>query len=273
MTLVTHSRTQKQIDSYLNLASHGLILSGAEGSGKYYLATTIATKISDEYITIDTPEDKSTISIEQIRELYSLTRTGSSLTVIIKDAQKMGTEAQNAFLKLLEEPPKHTSFILTTTKTESLLSTIRSRAQVIEVLPPPANILISEAAEKGFSSQEVQGYLHTTNNLPGKFFTLLNSGDSSNHLDAVLSAKQFYSTNAYQRHKICQQNNYDKLWAQQLLSLLATIVQALLKQNSSNEGAKQKLIAQAELIEITAVNILKLPGNPKIHLAKLCEEL
>lgn len=272
MIPITHPRTQRQIEDVLKRSTHGLILSGQEGSGKYFIAQYLANQLAEESITIEPLEEKSTISIEQIRSLYSLTKTGSSLAVILKDSEHMGIESQNAFLKLLEEPPKNITFILTVKKPESLLSTIRSRTQVVEVLPVPATILTAEAIKKGYDNTDVQVLLHTTNQLAGTFFSLLNVGDISVHTNKVSQAKQFFSASTYQRHKICQQNSYDKEWAKQLLSLLALIIQTLLKQATS-KALQDRLIAQANLVETTTQNLIKYPGNPKIHLAKLSEEL
>lgn len=53
--------------------------------------------------------------------------------VVIKHADCMNQEAANALLKLLEEPPDRTQFILTTTSPAKLLPTIRSRTAIIAV--------------------------------------------------------------------------------------------------------------------------------------------
>ena len=52
--------------------------------------------------------------------------------VIVVDAEAMNQQAQNAFLKLLEEPPRDTTIILTSSQPERLFSTIRSRCQKIQ---------------------------------------------------------------------------------------------------------------------------------------------
>ena len=135
-TPLTHPRTQTAITNYLTQPTHGLILSGPEGSGKYFVAQWLATQLDSQHYTLKSADETSSITIEQIRELYSVTRTGGKLTIIVKDAHVMGKEAQNAFLKLLEEPPENTRFILTTSSSEALLSTIRSRSQIIEVTAP-----------------------------------------------------------------------------------------------------------------------------------------
>lgn len=52
--------------------------------------------------------------------------------VIVVDADAMNQQAQNAFLKLLEEPPANTTIILTSSWPEKLFATIRSRCQKIQ---------------------------------------------------------------------------------------------------------------------------------------------
>lgn len=51
--------------------------------------------------------------------------------VIINEAELLTTEAQNALLKMLEEPPSHTIIVLLTANLESLLPTIHSRCKII----------------------------------------------------------------------------------------------------------------------------------------------
>ena len=60
---------------------------------------------------------------------------------LMKDAERLTVEAQNALLKTLEEPPAQTIFCLLTENTDNLLDTIRSRSFRIRLapeLPPPA---------------------------------------------------------------------------------------------------------------------------------------
>lgn len=75
------------------------------------------------------------ISIEAIRwirkEMAKLPHRAKLRIFILLNSQQMTTEAQNALLKMLEEPKPDTIFILTTDMPEALLTTIRSRCQVI----------------------------------------------------------------------------------------------------------------------------------------------
>ena len=76
--------------------------------------------------------------VDFIRDLEPLARQRSAYErkVIIFDEVHMFTpQAQNAFLKLLEEPPKNLTFILVTTEAEKLLGTIRSRCLSMPLKP------------------------------------------------------------------------------------------------------------------------------------------
>lgn len=86
-----------------------------------------------------TPESKSrSIVVERMREFetrLNLTAQASRPKIgIVAEAECMGIEAQNAFLKTLEEPPPHTVLMLFTTQPRRLLATIRSRCQTIAAL-------------------------------------------------------------------------------------------------------------------------------------------
>lgn len=86
----------------------------------------------------DTAKDaKQSIGIEEVKNMQrkiSLKPIKSpTKAVIIEDAQLLTTEAQNALLKVLEEPPENTLLILGSDTKEALLPTILSRCQVIEL--------------------------------------------------------------------------------------------------------------------------------------------
>lgn len=81
------------------------------------------------------PKKSGSIGIEAIRELKAWAALKPFLSkqkiALIKEAQTLTIEAQNAMLKLLEEPPKRTIIILTVNDQKNLLPTIVSRCQLI----------------------------------------------------------------------------------------------------------------------------------------------
>lgn len=80
------------------------------------------------------------IRIDQIRELEDFVFVGSHRhgrrVVLITNAEAMNAAAANSLLKILEEPPANVYFILVSSRTKSLLATIRSRCRVIPFSRP-----------------------------------------------------------------------------------------------------------------------------------------
>ena len=81
---------------------------------------------------------KKQISIDQIREIkrhiYQKPIKAKVKFVVIKDADMLTIEAQNALLKLLEEPPSHAVIVLVTQRKQKLLPTVRSRTVEINAM-------------------------------------------------------------------------------------------------------------------------------------------
>src|SRR5205085_12106636 len=75
-------------------------------------------------------------SVEDIRNLISQVsfapQLGSFKVYIIDEVHMLSQAAFNAFLKTLEEPPKHAIFILATTEKHKIIPTILSRCQVFD---------------------------------------------------------------------------------------------------------------------------------------------
>lgn len=88
---------------------------------------------------------KTVITVDEIRRVsrfLSLTPADGGRRVIIVDpVDDMNTNAANALLKNLEEPPHNAVFILIAHSLGRILPTIRSRCQVIKVQPLPADLL------------------------------------------------------------------------------------------------------------------------------------
>lgn len=80
------------------------------------------------------------ITVDQIRALavdaLVLPNEAEGKVYILPEADAMNVSAQNAFLKLLEEPPANVSFLLCTANPEALLPTVRSRCGEERLAPP-----------------------------------------------------------------------------------------------------------------------------------------
>ncbi|MGE0761760.1 MAG: hypothetical protein AB7N80_00640 [Bdellovibrionales bacterium] len=89
-----------------------------------------------ESLLLVQPEN-GVIKIDQVRpvrEALSLENWSGARVVILDQAESLNPQAANALLKVIEEPPPATYFFLTTRQPSALLSTIRSRCQLVRLL-------------------------------------------------------------------------------------------------------------------------------------------
>ena len=143
---------------------HSIILTGDKGLGKFTFAKEIAKQVAyannlnkniQNCVDINIIDGNlcGSIVINNIRDIKSkiniAPHEGIKKIQIIANCEKMTVAAQNAILKSLEEPSQSTIFILTTSNICKLLSTIKSRAIVInmsELSEPEAIKILSSRA-------------------------------------------------------------------------------------------------------------------------------
>ena len=98
---------------------------------------------------------KNNVSVESVRRIHPFVRMtaaeGGWRVVIVDGAEYLNASSQNALLKVLEEPPKKTVLILTTSQPGSLLPTIRSRCRMVLMEP------LSEKTVSDLLDTRVQG--------------------------------------------------------------------------------------------------------------------
>ena len=127
-----------------NQLPQALLFSGPRGVGKTSCARILAKKINnlesknseDFSFNIFELDAASNNSVEDIRKINEQVRIppqiGKYKVYIIDEAHMLSPQAFNAFLKTLEEPPKHIIFILATTEKNKILPTILSRCQIYD---------------------------------------------------------------------------------------------------------------------------------------------
>ncbi len=129
----------------------------AEKSGCSVFVVPNPKQITIKNALFLTPTEKTTITVEQVRDITALlnTKQSSSQFILINPADKLGEEAANALLKNLEEPKDNYHFVLVTHDPSSLLPTILSRSALyVYRIPDPLNApLAADDKAKDFAKR------------------------------------------------------------------------------------------------------------------------
>lgn len=212
--LLLHPVTRKQLDSYVANPSHAITLVAPTGSGKHSVALMLAAKLlairpeqlaNQPYYKLLTSQDGRAIGIETIRELehFLCLKVPSYAklhrVVIIEDAELLTIEAQNAFLKTLEEPPFGTVFILTSSHDQSLLPTIRSRSPKIVLTRPNLDDLRAYFENIYTDKARVKQAMMISGGLPGLTDALLNQNTDHPLLSATTLVRKILAETTYER--------------------------------------------------------------------------
>lgn len=209
--LVLSPTTRTFLDSYTTHPKQGVLLSGIKGAGLYTTAKALAASITSHSSNtmFVGPDEKGSISIERVRALYVETRSIRSerFAIVIDDVESMSHDAQNSFLKLLEEPVENVHFILTAHEPQMLLATILSRVQVIEVGK------ISQTASESLlrahhvtAPTALQQMLFIASGRPAELVRL---ADNKEHFESeaklVRLARDFLTVSSYERLALISQ--------------------------------------------------------------------
>ena len=192
------------------------IISGPEE--KTLLELEKICKKLDSPLNVNNPDhfhidENSGWSIKEVRTITTfLSRKPNkhkNKIVIIKEAQNLGTEAQNALLKSLEEPGKDNFFIILTNNHLSLLPTIISRAKLIklktekspldskDLIIPPKDALraLQIIADLNLSKDEIQPFLEKQLQLHQKNLLKDPAGDSLHYIKNILKSLEMIKAN------------------------------------------------------------------------------
>ena len=125
-----------------NILSHAHLIIGEDGIGKSLIAKEFASSILGknqikQYVDVlefRNKKGKKSIGVDEIRsiieEISKKPFEGSKKVIIIYEGDRITIQAQNAFLKTMEEPPKGVYIFILCENLELILETIKSRCQI-----------------------------------------------------------------------------------------------------------------------------------------------
>ncbi len=255
------------------------MLKGDIGAGKKHTAQWVTKELlnlqsiekvqSHQYVRLISPE-KSVVSIAQVRDVkqfMSLKTTGKTRlrrVVCIFDAHLMTVEAQNALLKILEEPPDDSVIVLTVNDDRSLKETIYSRVQKITVLP----VSLKDSADyfEGFSSSEVDKFHALSTGYVGLMSNLLTKKTDHPMIEAINTAKKIVTSTTYERLLVVDALSKNKQELEHVLFAIKRIASVGMRNASlqSNELAANKW---RSILSSTLQTEANLRSNPNSKLA------
>jgi len=253
MSLVGHKKQwdllKKTFES--NNLAHAYLFVGQEGIGKKLFATEFANligcKFPDLMILSEANKkdpkfgDGGEITIKQIREVKNFlsykSYNGGLKMVIVDDAEKMSQEAQNCFLKTLEEPKGQTLIILVSCKPDMILPTIFSRCQTVKFYKP--------------------------NNLPE------NNDKIKEEQEILKQVLPLVKSSLAEKFKYVKSLDFDKVDPRKIIQVL----QKHFRQEIINGSAKKETRNFLKLAEEISQKLLLTNANPKLALEILLMEL
>lgn len=249
--LLLHPAVKKQVDDFMAKPSHALMLIGQEGAGKQTLSRHLATGllllpnaaalVAYPYFFLLEPEDGvlKIAAIRKLQERMRLKTLGQApirRVIIIEAAHTLTVEAQNALLKLLEEPPADTVIIMNVVGSRSLLPTVYSRAQQLQLRPPVKALTVETFRAQGYGQSAIERAFAISSGQIGLLSALLKEDTSHSAAVAITEAKTLLKSSTYERMAQID------LWAKHkeqtpaLMTALHRVARAALLQASSSSN-------------------------------------
>lgn len=190
------------------------------------------------------------IYIDDVRQVQEAVRTASThrqTRVLFADAAYMTTQAQNALLKLLEEPQDGVSLLLITARPALLLATVRSRCQVVPFVAPKIDFAIPSEHRAQIEFMAAGDMRRMQQLAEDK--TLFEA-----QVKAFRQAKQFVSGSGYEKLQVVAEVKESRDAALAMIAAALTVCGYLLRRQPSSDLQKKatQLLAADESLRKNA---------------------
>jgi len=279
--ILLHPEAGKLLGRLTQTPPHAILLGGSLGIGKTHIARSLAAELLQ---TTDlTPDNnayyrevvpiKNAITIEQVRALIRFFRLQVPGTAkvrrvaVVQDADTMGTEAQNALLKLLEEPPEGSVLILTSSHADGLLPTIRSRVQLSNLPSPVDDTILAYFTDLGQPAATMRQLIlrHGSN-----IAAIASEVSSTQNTDSSVGlVKQALSADTYGRLLLVDQLVKQKETARAFVETLSQVASASIAAAAAKQSASLEKWQSILKVSYDAANALERNGSTKLALTEL----
>lgn len=236
-----------------NRFPHAVMLEGEKGLGKFTFAKIVAKSLvcdREDHLSINVcdsckkaennnhpdiifPQPSGALrayNIDTIREIrkdaYIKPNEARRKVYIFKDIDNMGISAQNALLKILEEPPLHAVFLFTCISSGNILNTVKSRVQIFKLKPVPkaeaVNFILNNYSE--LNRLDIEKAVEISNGNIGEAIEALTSGAMAELFNLSESiAFATLSSNEFELLKLFSQLTTNQTKFKSVISILTTI--------------------------------------------------
>jgi len=270
---ILNPSSEELLTTTIKKMPQSLLITGENGVGISTIAKFIAKSRNVVPIMILPEKDekidpeKGVVGVDLMRQLYDETKTKTTdeRIFIIDYAERMTSQAQNAFLKLLEEPNDGIYFILVSHSVSKLLPTILSRAQSLEIKPVTTDQSNGLLDQLNLSdAKKRQQLLFIADGLPAEL-TILASDEGYFQKRSVIvrDARQLLGGNMYQKLLIANKYKDDRALTLRLLSDSANILKKSVTANPEVDTIKR-----IELL-LETYRRIESNGNIRLGLARM----
>lgn len=252
--------------------SHCYLISGPRGSGKHTLARLLAAALqctSDgekpcrqcaqcrkvladahpDLVVVD-DQEKKVVGVDLSRfaktDLYIRPNEGKKKIYLFPRAQDMNIAAQNALLKVMEEPPDYGVFLLLADRAEGLLPTVRSRCEELTLSPVREGeampLLRREIPNAG--EDDLRQAFQRSGGFVGQALELLRSGGARDERAEAIAAAYAAGDRLTLAGTLCKM---EKLKREQLLPILQQ-TQALVAEALAAKARRQQAAGPAKAL-------------------------
>lgn len=281
--LLLHPTTEQKLEQYLAVPSHALLITGPSGVGKGAILDLLSTRLlgrpaqdNPHILRIAPAPDKQEIGVDAVRQIQhfvalkpaqSTTKEPIKRIVLVEDAHRLTKDAQNALLKIIEEPPADTILLLSSVTARQLLPTVVSRVQELAITVPSTESLRVFLGSKG-SGAELDRAISMSGGLPGFALALLDQAGEHPMNQASEWARRLLSATKFERLLAIDALSKQRDQAVATCDMLGRMASLMLK-NPKLDISQQQKWQNIMKHATTAGDQLRAYGQPKLVLTSL----